>query len=67
VLFFCFCGTFVEKKNIKRQVQKKQHKTKKKRIKNQRKRERKVRLNRNNIDLCTYVIVFLSNLFPCCS
>jgi hypothetical protein len=42
-------------------------KQRKKGEKSEKRREKKVCISRNIIHLCTYVVVFHSNLFPCCS
>jgi hypothetical protein len=56
-----FLQHFCEKREYKRQVHKKA--TQNKKI---RKREKSVRISRNIIDLCTFMIHLISYLFPCC-
>jgi hypothetical protein len=53
----------MKKENIKRQVQKKAAQNKEKKKKKSEKKRKTVRISRNTVDLCTFVIAFHSNLF----
>jgi hypothetical protein len=68
ILLSCilFLWHLCEKREYKRKVHKKSHKTKIF-LKKIRKREKSVRISRNTIDVCTSLIHLISILFPYCT